>query len=302
MTRDPKMEPLCIKPDSKTFRETKAFRHAGDLIARFDTFDPRNSSFDAESVDIDLRECGFVRPPAALWCVVYLALASKRGSRCRLLVPTHNIGVCVYLKSLGLFDILKGCGVEVDDRDINVGNDTKTILPITRFETTANASDVTNKAFAGLQSAHRGAANLTSVVTELFSELALNAAQHSESQVGAFGCLQFFEFGSRSRFTCTVADGGVGVRASLRRNEALRSRVSHDWDALELAVRERVSGTGDPHRGIGLYGVSEDVRRPGHSLLLHSGLGSLEINEDLESSARRTRLFPGTLAFLSIPT
>lgn len=55
-------------------------------------------------------------------------------------------------------------------------------------------------------------------------------------------------------------------------------------------------------RGIGLYGVSEDVRRPHHSLLLHFGLGSLEITEELESSARRTRLFPGTLAFLSIPT
>jgi hypothetical protein len=98
-----------------------------------------------------------------------------------------------------------------------------------------------------------------------------------------------------------VADGGIGVYESLRKNEALRSRVSYDWDALELAVRERVSGTGDPHRGIGLYGVSEDVRRPGRSLLLHSGTGSLEITEELESAARRTRLFPGTLAFLSIP-
>lgn len=81
----------------------------------------------------------------------------------------------------------------------------------------------------------------------------------------------------------------------------LRRRVNYDWDALELAVRERVSGTGNPHRGIGLYGVSEDARAPGRSLLLHSGLGSLEITEELESSAKRTRLFPGTLAHLSIP-
>jgi len=294
-SRPPKTEPLCIKPSN-------SFRHAGELSALFDKFDPRAPSFDSPRVDIDLRECEFVRPPAALWCAVYLALASKRGSRCRLLVPTHNTGVCVFLKSLGLFDILKGRGVEVDDRDIGARSDPKTVLPITHFETTAGASDITNRAFARLQSANLGAANLTSVVTELFSELALNAAQHSESQVGAFGCVQFYEFESGSRFTCTVADGGIGVFESLRRNEALRSRVSYDWDALELAVRERVSGTGDPHRGIGLYGVSEDVRRPGRSLLLHSGLGSLEITEDLESSARRTRLFPGTLAFLSIPT
>ncbi|MCH7701473.1 MAG: hypothetical protein IID37_07270 [Planctomycetes bacterium] len=208
----------------------------------------------------------------------------------------------MFLKSLGLFDILKDCRVEVDDRNIYGGIDTKTILPITRFETTADAQDITNKTFARLQSSGLGAANLTSVVSELFSELATNAAEHSESAVGAFGCVQFFLGGGAPRFTCTVADGGIGIYESLCKNEELKSQVSYDWDALELAVRERVSGTGNPHRGLGLYGVSEDVRRKDHSLLLHSGLGSLEINENLDSSARRTRLFPGTLAFLSIPS
>jgi len=286
--------PLVIEPPLN-------FRHAGELPARFDRFDPRAAKFDATQVDIDLRNCDWVRPQAALWCMTYLALASKHGIRSRLLVPTST-GVCVFLKSLGLFDAMKGRGVEVDDRGIGVRNDSKVVLPITQFKTTAEASNVTNIAFEKLQSADFGAVNLTSMVTELFSELALNAAQHSESEVGAFGCVQLVEFESGPRLTCTVADGGIGVRASLYRNQALRSRVSYDWDALELAVRERVSGTGDPHRGIGLYGVSEDVRRPKHSLLLHSGLGSLEITEDLESAAKRTRLFPGTLAFLSIPT
>ena len=285
---------LCITPKAGTFK------HAGELSARFNGFDPRNASFDAAQVDIDLRECEFVRPPAALWCVVFLSLASKRGSHCRLLVP-NNLGVCVYLKSLGMFDILKEKGVEVDDRDVFARHDEKSVLPITHFATTADASDLTNKAFDILHSNALVAPGLTPLVTELFSELAMNAAQHSESEVGAFGCVQFSEFETGARFTCAVADGGIGVHASLRRNEALRNRMSYDWDALELAVRERVSGTGDPTRGIGLYGVNEDVRQPGRSLLLHSGLGSLELSEDLQSAARRTSLFPGTLAFLSIP-
>jgi hypothetical protein len=211
------------------------------------------------------------------------------------------MGVCIYLKSLGVFDTLRDRDIEVDDRGIPAHSDKKIILPVTRLTTQADASGVTNLAFEKLQAADAGAANLTGVVTELFSELALNAAQHSASEVGAFGCVQFFEFDGGSRFTCLVADGGIGVYASLHRNPTLRSRVSYDWDALELAVRERVSGTGDPHRGIGLYGVSEEIRSPGSSLLLHSGVGSLEITEELESSARRTRLFPGTLASLTIP-
>src|SRR5262245_37184297 len=103
-------EILCIEPPSN-------FPHAGKLPARFDGFDPRDPSFDVANVDVDLRRAAFVAPPAALWCVVYLTLAVKRGARCRLLVPTH-MGVCVYLKSLGTFDVLKAAGVEVDDRGI----------------------------------------------------------------------------------------------------------------------------------------------------------------------------------------
>jgi len=271
---------LCIKPRNHNFN------HAGELIAKNDKFDPRKPSFPASQVDVDL---------------LYLALAVKRGANCRLLVP-RNMGVCVYLKSLGVFDTLKGFNVEVDDRGFGASDDQKTVLPITRFADSADATAITNQAFTRLQEVGIGAANLTSVVTELFSELALNAVQHSESEVGAFGCIQFYDLKSRPRFTCTVADGGIGVYKSLYRNEALRSRINYDWDALELAVRERVSGTGDPHRGIGLYGVSEDLRSPGRSLLLHSGSGSLEITEKLEVSARRTRLFPGTLAFLTLPS
>lgn len=276
------------------------FRHAGELPPRFDTADPRRAAYDADSVDVDLRECAFVRPQAALWCITYLALARQRGVACRLLVP-NNLGVAVYLKSLGVFDVLKQLGVEVDDRGVASEQGGKVILEVSRFATTAEASTITNAAFERLQSSEVGYANLTGAVTELFSELALNAAQHSESPVGAFCCVQFSEYERGARFNCAVADGGIGVRESLTRNPAHRQRVSYDWDALEYAVRERVSGTGDPQRGIGLYGVSEDVRRPNCSLLLHSGIGSLEISEELEMQARRTRLFPGTLAFLSIP-
>ncbi len=274
------------------------FKHAGQLSGQYDTCDPRKQPVD--ELCLDLRNCNFVRPAAALWCMVYLSLARHTGSRCALLVP-QNFGVSLYLKSLGLFDALKTRGVDVDDRGLNPRENEKVVLPITHFETSADATNLTNRAFENLQSSGFGAPGLTSMVTELFSELALNAAQHSESQVGSFASIQFSEFKYGSRFNCTVADGGIGVLTSLRRSETLRSRVRYDWDALELAVRERVSGTGDPNRGIGLYGISEDVRRPQGSLQLHSGLGSLEITEDLQSSARRTRLFPGTLAHLSIP-
>jgi len=84
--------------------------------------------------------------------------------------------------------------------------------------------------------------------------------------------------------------------------EELKARgVTIDDRGVAVAKVHKSIGTGEPHKGIGLYAVAEDARLRGGSLLLHSGLGSLEIREDRESEARRTRLFPGTLGYLAIP-
>lgn len=86
-----------------TIKPPSSFMHAGRLLARYDRYDPRKRGFEIDVLDIDLRDCEFVTPSATLWCIVYAVLSVKRGATVRLLVP-HNMGVCVYLKSLGLFD------------------------------------------------------------------------------------------------------------------------------------------------------------------------------------------------------
>ncbi|MBI2957888.1 MAG: hypothetical protein HYY32_03505 [Chloroflexi bacterium] len=250
---------------------------------------------------VDLRGCEFVFPAAVLWCVVYPLLAKSRGTQSQVLVPT-NFGVCTYLESLGVFDILKQGEVVVDDRGVPRKPDTKLVLPVSRFNSQSEVEDLANKALDNLMGRDLGAANLRSLVIEVFAELALNAVQHASSTIGAFGFIQFYQFEKGNRFICVVADGGIGIRRSLERNPALRDRVFYDWDAIELATRERVSGTGDPTRGIGLFGVSEDMRKPGRQLIITSGIGALAIEEDLLSRAWRTVLFPGTLAYASIPT
>ena len=233
--------------------------------------------------------------------MIYPLLARARGSSSRLLVP-ENLGVCIYLKSLGLFQLLQDSGVEVDDRGIYDRQDPQLVVPLTRFDTEFDAEQVTNEADEALRGSGLGSANLYSVVTNTFAELALNAVQHSESPLGAYGFIQFYDSPRGRRFVCGVADGGIGVRRSLEKNPQVRNRVPYDWVALELAVRERVSGTLEPTRGMGLFGVAEEIRKTDRQLILHSGLGLLWISEDMQSEARRTKLFPGTLAYASIPS
>jgi hypothetical protein len=46
------------------------FRHAGELDQRL-VIDPRAPTFSQSRLDLDLRECNFIRPAAVLWAVVY---------------------------------------------------------------------------------------------------------------------------------------------------------------------------------------------------------------------------------------
>lgn len=277
------------------------FHHAGDLSQTYAGNDPRQPTFDKPNVDIDMRGSQFVRPAALLWGAIYPLLAAVNGSKCRLLVP-ENAGVCVYLKAVGLFGALQAAGVEVDDRGIRMRGDRQLVLPLSRFNSETEVERLANEALDSLSRTGLGAANVHPLVTEIFAELALNAVQHAQSPIGAFGFIQFYEFDYGRRFVCTVGDGGIGIRRSLEQNPLLRDRVAYDWDAIELALRERVSGTGEATRGIGLYGVAEDMKRPGRQLIIHSGIGMLETSEEVETSSRRTGLFPGTLAYASITT
>lgn len=276
------------------------FSHGGSLPYWYDSRDPRAGAFIEQEVIIDLRKCQFIRPAASLWCAVYPLLAKLKGSKCSIWVP-DNMGVCIYLKSLGLFRVLQDKSIEVDDRNVPARDDSQLVLPLTRFDNESQADDLTNKAHELLSESGLVSANLYPQVSETFGELAMNAVQHSESPIGAYGLIQFFESEKGRRFVCCVADGGIGIRRSLEKNPAHRDRIPYDWVAVELATRERVSGTLDHRRGIGLFGVAEEMRKPGRQLIVHSGTGSLQISEEMESTARRTRLFPGTLAFASVP-
>ena len=72
------------------------------------------------------------------------------------------------------------------------------VLPLTGFNTEFEVEDVTNRAQMALQESGLGAANIYPVVSETFAELAMNAVQHAESPIGAFGFVQFYQSEIRS--------------------------------------------------------------------------------------------------------
>ena len=278
----------------------KNFFHAGNL-PNWLWRDPRSDEFAPDTVLIDLSRCKFVWPSAVVWCATYGLLVRNRDRNCELIVP-EDLGVATYLKSTGLFSTLKEVGISVDDRGIGEASSSQTIVPLSRFTTEFEAEELANNALDHLTSQESPGSSLAPVVSENFAELAFNAVQHSQSAIGGLGLIQFYNFREGLRFAIAVADGGIGIRQGLYKNPTLRDKVHYDWTAIELAARERISGTGNATRGIGLYGVAEDARKGGRRLIIHSGIGVLEISEDVRQDSRRTNPYPGTLAFMSIPT
>lgn len=76
------------------------FEHAGQLPGGVLRFDPRDG-VPVDEVVIDFRYCEFVRPPGALWSLIYALLVRHARVDCVLLVP-ESIGVARYLQTIGL--------------------------------------------------------------------------------------------------------------------------------------------------------------------------------------------------------
>lgn len=277
------------------------FRDGRDVPARYNKQDPRKPISGPQQVIVDLSDCVSIGIPAVLWCAVYLTLSKLHGGESALLAP-KAVGPSSRLAATGLFQILRDGDVSVEDNPADHAPEAiKSVLPLTRFDNTYEAEELAIRATEALIGEGLGASDVYSLVGETFAELVVNAAGHSMSPIGAYGIVEIDWSNGKRNVLCGVADGGIGIHKSLLSNPAHARIIFNDWTAIEVAARELVSGTLDKTRGIGLFGVTEDMRRPGRELAIHSGTGWMKINEATESRAVRASLFPGTLALVSIP-
>ena len=279
----------------------RQFGHTEDLLGyQVANNDPRRANFDWESVRIDLRRCEFVRPAGVLWCTIYALLVTERGIPCELVVPDQPL-TATYLNDLGLFSTLKDAGVHVGyDASPNLDR-WQLVLPITQLGSISDVEELENTVVENLESRNLSSVNVHTDVSVAFAELANNAVEHAESSVSAYGLVQFYEW-DPPRFVCAVADGGIGIRASLQKNPEYARLALTDWNAIDYATLENVSGTQDSLRGMGLHHIVNDILPPDRELNINSGLGFLHADGGAgPTRIRRSYLFPGTSTFINVP-
>lgn len=275
----------------------RQFRHAGN-IPSWSWHDPRTDDFWPTEVQINLSRCEFIWPPAVVWCACYALLVRNLSRDCELVLP-HDHRVAAYLRGTGLLTILQEAGVKADDPQIGQASMAQTILPLCRIWSVRDADQLVDMALERLLEMGYPGPQMAPTVSETLGEFASNAAQHAESPIGGVGMVQYYRFREGSRFAIAVGDGGIGIRRALNNNPRLRDKIDDDRSAIDLAIQEMVSGTGDPHRGLGLFAATQDARRGGRRLVIHSVRGALSITEDAKGEPRRTNPFPGTLTYIA---
>lgn len=276
------------------------FKDARSVPAKFSRYDPRSVEFNEREVIVNLKDCLRVDPPAVLWCAVYLLLAKRRGSECALVAPDDE-GAVIELQKSGLLGVLLDGDVTVRVGKTGISVSPEAILPLSRFDSTS-AENLTDQLHISLSTHRQGSANVFLDIVETFSELANNAAEHSESEIGALGFVQFLSKGKERRFLLAVADGGVGIRQTLERNPKHLENYGFEWAAIRKATGELVSGTLSRHRGIGLFSTFDESHRPGRELIIHSGRGIIDLTSNSQARMVRANLFPGTLVFVAMPS
>ena len=280
-------------------RAARQFRHTDDLTGyQVPNNDPRSGDFDWDSVAIDLSGCESICPAATLWCAIYPMLVARLGRECSLTAPA-NSSVRSYLNRLGLFKTLEIAGVSVD-RIGGTPNSQEVdfLLPLTPLTSFTQVEEISDEIDVKLSGSNLSSVNVYDDVNMAFCELANNAVEHPESPIGAYGFVQH----SADGFICAVADGGIGIRSSLMKNRNHCENAKTDTQAIQYALQENISVHGHT-RGLGLAQIVEFVLPGGRRLTICSGIGCLRYSDNEQPPvAEYATLFPGTLAYMDIPS
>ena len=173
-------------------------------------------------------------------------------------------------------------------------------LPITRFDST---DDIERLANIIKISRVTGPSNVWSEMPGIFYELALNAVQHSMSAAECYAILAYATVAPTGIvYAVGVADGGIGIPASLRRNLGLLHKPS-DAESIAYATELHVTGTGEQERGVGLDHIMQVVKRNGGNFILISAMGYVNIVNGLmvnKEDVSSTDSLPSTVTVVTL--
>jgi anti-sigma regulatory factor (Ser/Thr protein kinase) len=199
--------------------------------------------------------------PAVL-AMTACAAAAVRHSNGTVDGNAEQIGALPYLIRMKLFDYL---GLD-PKKAIQEHEAAGRFIPLTQIRTSHDLSAAVTDLVPLLHAQPREA----DAIRYVFSELARNALEHSDSPVGAFICAQYYK--QTKRISIGIADAGIGIRASITKSH----RAKTVQDAITLALQPGITGTTarlggtESNAGAGLFFVKSIAALSRNFFVLYS--------------------------------
>lgn len=244
----------------------------------------------------DLSWVTWIDPYGLVGLACMLEEISRRGYNVAIDLPQSD-AVQKYIARMDIDAVFSKLDTTLDQPlpTIEGPEEPEYVLELRRFTNMSSGEDLANIIFDRLFGSTR-----TEIVEALFEaavELAMNAAEHSQSPIGGYMSAFTHRRGQSDEFlVLAVGDLGIGIRRSLGR----AVRVRDDFEAVEKAVERHISGTGSPGRGQGLPEVVSYIGRLGGWTVVRSGTARRQLGPHFPETRTVVR-FPGTFVGAWLP-
>jgi len=144
----------------------------------------------------------------------------------------------------------EGMGIDPENA---MADEDDTIMPVTRLNEFLEVEEVAGKTQQILEYQLTDVSPLGHAAFMAMSELCGNAIDHGRNALGAYAAVRRVTE-PRRQVSIAISDLGMGVPEHIRQRYP---EWSEDGWAIAHATNENVSGTSEPHRGIGFSAVIE---------------------------------------------
>jgi hypothetical protein len=269
----------------------KADRHAfgyGDFLDILRGFGVAQRSGETHFV-VDISEPGFFYLEGMAPLVAIVRSLVSRGNRIQIALPSDR-DMTEYFATVGWTAALTG----VEPPGVRSGS---TYIPIRSYDSHEDLNRLVNEALnliseqAVLPEGVRGA------VDWCLNEVADNVLNHASTAEP--GWLQATTYPQKKQVAFVVADTGRGILASLRESFP---ELTDAEDAVHKAIQKGITRSRDVGQGNGLAGLIRIAQGARGRVKIHSGGGSLDLDDQGQLHSSKIVSYPGTLVCVTLPT
>jgi anti-sigma regulatory factor (Ser/Thr protein kinase) len=246
--------------------------------------------FDQPGPRLDLSDISFISPAGLVQLSALCHALFDADRPATIHIP--SLSVRSYASRAGLITVLKDIALVTPQMGGLYNGDelrrgtNPLLVELTRFENSAALPTILDRIVDvllwELGYSQREAFNVATAV----SEVAQSALQHAGG-VCAYGAMQVYRSGARPFLEFAIADHGVGLLQSLRRNRE-HGDLADDASAIRRALEPGASGLDDATHGTGLYHLGEIALTYEGTIQIRTGSAAAYYRGDLKRGWMRT--------------